>query len=175
MKIAIIGHSGAGKSTLARQLAENYSIEVLHLDTVNFLPNWQERPEEESLEIVAEFMQKESWIIEGNYRAFYQKERMEQADEIVFLNFNRFTCLHRAIKRARKYKHGTRPDMAEGCAEKMDGEFAWWVFCKGRNRKRRKHYNSIVKQYNEKTTVLKNTKQVKNYLEKIKLHTNEVQ
>jgi len=43
MKIAVIGYSGAGKSTLARVLGERFGIPVLHFDTVQFTPNWQER------------------------------------------------------------------------------------------------------------------------------------
>ena len=45
MKIAVLGYSGAGKSTLARMLGEYYNIPVLHLDTVQFLPNWKIRDE----------------------------------------------------------------------------------------------------------------------------------
>lgn len=43
MKIAILGYSGSGKSTQARQLANDYKMPVLFLDTVHFLPNWVER------------------------------------------------------------------------------------------------------------------------------------
>lgn len=41
MKIAIIGYSGAGKSTLAKILGARYDAEVLPLDRVFWLPNWQ--------------------------------------------------------------------------------------------------------------------------------------
>ena len=47
MKIAIIGHSGSGKSTLARKLSQQYNLPVLHFDTVQFLPDWEIRSEEE--------------------------------------------------------------------------------------------------------------------------------
>ena len=43
----IIGFSGAGKSTLAKKLGEIYNAEVLHFDTINFLPGWKEREKEE--------------------------------------------------------------------------------------------------------------------------------
>jgi Adenylate kinase and related kinases len=43
MKIAIIGYSGSGKSTLAAKLGKFYHAEVLHLDSVHFLPGWVER------------------------------------------------------------------------------------------------------------------------------------
>ena len=56
MKIAILGYSGSGKSTLARALGELYGVPVLHLDTVQFLPDWQVREQDEQLAIVQDFM-----------------------------------------------------------------------------------------------------------------------
>ena len=47
MKIEIMGYSGSGKSTLCRKLADTYGLPALHLDTVQFLPNWKERDEKE--------------------------------------------------------------------------------------------------------------------------------
>lgn len=47
MKIAIVGYSGSGKSTLARILAKKYQTDVLHFDTVQFLPNWGIRSDAE--------------------------------------------------------------------------------------------------------------------------------
>ena len=43
MKIAILGYSGSGKSTLARELAKIYNTDILHFDTIQFLPNWEVR------------------------------------------------------------------------------------------------------------------------------------
>ena len=40
VKIAVLGYSGSGKSTLARLLAEKYRVDILHFDTVQFLPGW---------------------------------------------------------------------------------------------------------------------------------------
>ncbi len=37
-KIQIIGFAGSGKSTLASKLAERFSLPVLYLDTVSWLP-----------------------------------------------------------------------------------------------------------------------------------------
>ena len=53
---------------------------------------------------------------------FYER-RMEEADIIILLLFNRFSCLYRAYCRYIRYKNTTRPDMAEGCKEKFDLEF----------------------------------------------------
>ena len=56
MKIAILGTSGSGKSTLAKQLGEQYSAPVLHLDAVHFLPGWVERTPEEEKTILSRFL-----------------------------------------------------------------------------------------------------------------------
>ena len=47
MKIVVNGYSGSGKSTLARRLGKLYQIPVLHLDTVHWLPGWEEKEEEQ--------------------------------------------------------------------------------------------------------------------------------
>ena len=100
MKIAIIGYSGSGKSTLARILAEKYSVDVLHFDTVQFLPNWEIRSDEEKKQITKDFLDThESWVIDGNYSKLSYERRMEEADQIILLLFNRFSCLFRAFLR----------------------------------------------------------------------------
>ena len=89
MKVAIIGFSGAGKSTLAKKLSEIYQEEVLYLDTVFWLPNWVERPREETLKIVGDFLDTHNgWVIDGSYGAFHQERRLEEADEIIILSLN---------------------------------------------------------------------------------------
>ena len=164
MKIAILGYSGSGKSTLARQLADLYRIPVLFLDTVQFTPGWQERSREEARSIVQAFMQNESWVIDGNYTGFLQEDRLAQADRIVFMDFPRRVCLYRAFKRYFQNRNRTRESMADGCIEKIDGAFVWWILQAGRTRERRDHYRQITVNYKEKTVVLKNKKQVNDYL-----------
>ncbi|MDB8794576.1 DNA topology modulation protein [Romboutsia sp. 1001216sp1] len=167
MKIAIIGYSGSGKSTLARKLAKYYKAPVLFLDTVNFLPNWIERDRDEGRLIVCDFMKNDSWIIDGNYSDFFQKERLEQADKIIFLKFPRRICIYRALKRYFRYKNTTREDMAKGCIEKIDLEFIWWILYEGRTKKIRNHYKQIEKNFKNKIVVLKKAKEVNLFLQKI--------
>lgn len=166
MKIAIIGYSGAGKSTLARRLGELYGIPVLHLDTVHFLPNWEERERSEKQKIVSDFMNdNESWVIDGNYSKLFSAERLEQADMIVMLLFNRFNCLWRAIKRYREFKGRTRPDMSDGCAEKIDLEFVWWILHDGRTKSKKADYKAISAKYPDKVTVMKNQRELDVFLQ----------
>lgn len=168
MKIALLGFSGAGKSTSAKLLAEHYKCPLLYLDKIQFLANWVERDTEEGRAMV-HFFQKENeaWVIDGNYPKFCQAERLEQADQILFFSFNRFTCFRRALRRNHQYAGRTRESITDGCNEKIDLEFAWWILHKGRNRKRKRYYSAIQKAYPEKFIVFRNQKQVDAYLRKI--------
>lgn len=165
MKIAVLGYSGAGKSTLAARLGELYGLPVLHLDKVHFLSNWEERELSEKRRIVADFMNNnDGWVIDGNYSKLFRAERLEQADMIVLMLFDRFSCLRRVIKRYRKFKGKTRPDMGEGCNEKLDLEFIWWVLHGGRTKKKKADYKAICDKYPDKVTVLKNQRQLDEFL-----------
>ncbi|MEG1547146.1 MAG: DNA topology modulation protein [Clostridia bacterium] len=164
MKIAILGYSGSGKSTLAKHLASTYDIPVLYLDTVQFLPYWRERDRDEARAIVAEFMQQKSWVIDGNYATFLQEERLAQADYIIYLNFPRFVCLWRILKRYCRYKNISRESITDDCNEKIDLEFIWWVLYEGRTQSKRRHYKQIVNTYKGKSIVLKNQKQLDEFM-----------
>lgn len=168
LRIVVIGYSGSGKSTLADALGKQYKIPVLHLDSVHFLPGWQEREDTEKRQIVAGFMRENNdWVIDGNYRRLHYGERTEQADMIVELLFNRFVCLRRVWKRYRKYKGKTRPDMGEGCLEKLDWEFVTWVLRDGRTKNKKRHYKAVCERYPDKTVVLKNQRDVNKFLREL--------
>ena len=169
MKIAIMGHSGSGKSTLAQLLAEKHHIPALHLDTVQFLPGWVIRDQSEKERIVLEFLNTHSqWVIDGNYSKLSFDRRVEEADFIILLLFNRFSCLHRAYRRYRKFKQSTRPDMAQGCNEKFDFTFMKWILWEGRTKQKREQFRQVATQYHHKTIVIKNQKQLDRYIESIK-------
>ena len=161
MKIAILGYSGSGKSVLAQRLADKYGTDVLHFDTVQFLPNWEIRAEEDKRRLTEEFLDShDRWVIDGNYSKLSYERRMEEADRIILLLFNRFSCLRRVTCRYRRYKNTTRPDMAEGCREKLDAEFIRWVLWKGRSKTARARYKDVALKYPNKVTVVKNQRQL---------------
>ncbi len=167
MRIMIIGFSGAGKSTLARILGEHFSIEPVHLDSVYWLPDWKDREREEMKRIVGDIIKEENWIIDGTYSYAYLNERAERADMIIFLDFNRFLCLYRVIKRYFMYKGKTRPDMGEGCSEKLDFEFIKWVFYESRKRKKRKKRYELIRnaeKNGKKVYILKSPEGVRKFL-----------
>ena len=166
MKIQIIGYSGAGKSTLAKYLGKFYNLPILHMESLNFLSNWVERDRLELNQIVDKFLlDNDSWVIDGNYFRI-SPIRYEQADLVIYLKYNRLTCLKGVIKRYKKFKHSSRPDMAEGCKERLNFSFLMWVIFLGRTKKRRRHMEEVVK--NAKSSlVFKNRKQLNKYLKEL--------
>ena len=165
MKIIIIGYSGSGKSTLTTKLAQYYSIPKLHLDMLQFLPNWEMSDRSWMQEQVKTFLNENlSWVIDGNYSSCCYEERMEQADQIIFLNFSRWDCLLRAAKRYPKNRGKVRGSMAQGCPEKFDWEFIRWILLDVRTANIRKRYEKLQKMYPYKFIVLHNQKELDNFL-----------
>ena len=165
MKIAVIGYSGSGKSTLARILGERYGLPVLHFDRVHWVTGWQERDRAEVHQMVRGFMEKPAWVIDGNYTKFEYQRRMTEADLILFLDFPRLLCLWRVWRRYLCHRGRTRPDMGEGCPERLDLAFILWVLWEGRTGQKRDEYRRILAQYPEKTVVLKSQREIDQYLE----------
>lgn len=126
-RIMLIGSGGAGKSTLARRLGENLHIEVIHLDTLMWRPDWQFVEKVEQIQIQRKLVQKDEWIIDGNYSSTFDI-RLDRADTIIFLNYSRYLCLYRALKRMVHYRNKTRPDMVEGNNERLDVNFLKWIW-----------------------------------------------
>ena len=169
MKIAIVGYSGSGKSTLAQELSQKYETDVLHFDAVQFLPDWEIRSDEEKKRITEIFLDRhDSWVIDGNYSKLFYERRMEEADTIILLLFNRFSCLCRAYRRYIKYKNTTRPDMAEGCKEKFDLAFVKWILWDGRRKREKERYKGLISKYGDKVVVINNQKQLDIYIQKYK-------
>ena len=118
-KIAIIGSPGAGKSTLAQQLGESLNIEIIYLDRYFWQPDWRKKPRDARIEILNELVRKERWIIEGTYLDS-SEPRLNAADTIIFLDIPPWLCLHRIRQRHNKYKGQPRPDLPDGCSDKLN-------------------------------------------------------
>ena len=131
-RIMVVGSGGAGKTTLALKLGEATGLPVIHLDRHNWNPGWVPTPEDEWKEIVRELAATDRWIIDGNYGGTLIT-RARRCDTIVFFDFNRLISLWGAVKRATFHRGRSRPDMAEGCSERLDLAFLRWIW----------NYNSV--------------------------------
>lgn len=126
-KILLIGSGGSGKSMLARELGMRLGIDVYHLDALLWKPNWTPATRQEQISIQSELMERDSWIIDGNYGGTLDL-RVDAADTIVFLDLPRTVCTYRVLKRMLKYRGKTRPDMGPDCEERFDPKFLKWVW-----------------------------------------------
>lgn len=172
MKIMIVGHSGTGKTVLALSLAKHYDIEALHLDAVQYKTGWKNRRNEETTKIMEDFMNNnDSWVIDGNYRRREFFQRANQADTIYYLNYDRFTCLLRAIKRRITYRNIKRVSLADGCHDRLNPSFIYWILIKGRTKKYMKTYDDLKKYYSEKLIEFNKPEQLDEYLNNLGIKT----
>lgn len=161
-RIIIIGCGGAGKSTLARKLGEVLDLPVVHLDKLFWKPGWVETSHEEFDALLAQELAKDHWIMDGNFNRT-MPERMKRCDTIIYLDFSRLACLMGVLKRIITTYGKVRPDMGEGCPERIDLEFLKWVW--NFNKNKRKSYYELLNSLGDKQVyILKNRREVNTFL-----------
>ena len=165
-RIIIIGCGGAGKSTLARKLGEVLDLPVVHLDKLFWKTGWVEPSREEFDALLAQELAKDRWIMDGNFKRT-MPERIKRCDTIIYLDFSRFACLMGVLKRIITTYGKVRPDMGEGCPERIDLDFLKWVWNFNKN-KRESYYKLLNEVENVETIVLKNRSAVKLFLKSLK-------
>ncbi|HEY2698886.1 MAG TPA: DNA topology modulation protein FlaR [Pseudonocardiaceae bacterium] len=124
-RIAIIGCAGAGKSTLARDLGKRLDLPVTHLDRLFWQPGWQPTERTRWQEIQRELVAGGQWVLDGNYDSTLEI-RVAAADTVIFLDFPRWLCLSRVIRRTIASRR--RDTQAPGCPDKVDREFLAWIW-----------------------------------------------
>ncbi len=162
-RIMIIGCGGAGKSTLARQLGDKLGLPVVHLDQLWWKPGWEHISREEFDAVHRAEIEKARWILDGNFNHTIL-ERLQHCDTVLYLDFSRMACLMGIAKRIATTYGKVRPDMGEGCPERIDLDFLKWVW--HFNKKNRKRYHSLLRSAEGvEVIVLKNRKAVKAFLD----------
>lgn len=125
-RIAVLGSSGAGKSTLAVMLGADTGLPLVHLDKEYWQPGWVEPDRDAWNARLADLAAAPEWIIDGQYGSSLHT-RLERADLAIFLDLPTRICLWRVMKRIASTYGRVRPDMGEGCPEKLDLGFLHWV------------------------------------------------
>lgn len=126
-RILILGPSGSGKSTVGKRIGRVLGIPAVHLDMHYWKPNWVETPKDEWPDKVKELIASETWVMDGNYTSTL-KMRAEVADTIIFLDMTRRSSYFRVVARYLRNRGKTRPDVTEGCPEKIDMDFIRWIW-----------------------------------------------
>lgn len=125
-RVIIIGPCGSGKSTLARELAPLMGLPLFHMDQLNWNPGWIETERSALRAKVEDVAARDAWLIDGNYGSVLAP-RLERADTVIYLDFPIRLCLWRLIRRIVSHRGQSRPDMPEGCPERFDLAFFWYV------------------------------------------------
>jgi len=147
-RVIIIGCPGAGKTTLSRQLGEKLGLPVIHLDKIFWSPgNWDHLENDAFDEALGQELQKPRWIIEGNYGRTLQL-RLQRCDTVIWLDYSRYACMFGWFKRMVLNWGKVRPDMAPGCVERYDQEFAEFIW--NFNKEKRAKYEAMFAAYPDK-------------------------
>jgi adenylate kinase family enzyme len=162
----VLGSSGSGKSTFARQLGQLLQVQVIHLDSYFWQPNWVATPAQEWQQKLERLLRIDSWVMDGNYTASLDL-RLSFADTVIFLDLNRLICLSRCIKRLLQNWGRNREELAPGCYEKMDWEFFQWIWSYP-NAKR----PGLLKRLeacagNQRVFILRNNGEIADFLDKV--------
>lgn len=127
-RILVVGCSGAGKSTLSRQLSQRLDLPYISMDREFFwLPGWKLRERREIRRMIGEAVAGESWIIDGNSPGTLDL-RLPRTDLVIWLRLPRLLCLKRIVVRRIRHAGTSRPEMADGCPEKIDLDFLRYVW-----------------------------------------------
>ena len=165
-RIQIMGCSGAGKSTLARKLGEKTGLPVVHIDSLFWKSGWVESTKAEIDEKILREASEEKWILDGNYSRTLQA-RLDRCDMVIYLDFPRWFCILSVIRRYLENAGQIRPDMAEGCPEKIDWEFLRWIWMYN-GKHRAKFLEMLGQMPKEKVVILNNRRKVNRFLENFK-------
>lgn len=167
-RILILGCSGSGKSTLARAIHQKEQVELIHLDQLYWKPNWVEPPINVFRENVEREVQKDSWVMDGNYSSTFDL-RFPRATHIVFLDFPTAICLYRILKRYWQFRGQTRPDITSNCPERINWQFIHYVLVYKLTRSPGIHKKLAQLKEKQKFFVLNNARQVAQFISDLPL------
>ncbi|NCP13293.1 MAG: AAA family ATPase [Sphingomonadales bacterium] len=125
-RVLVIGPCGSGKSTLARKLAPKMGLPLIHMDQLGRQAGWVEVEKADLAARLAVAVAGEEWLIEGNYGSTLGP-RLQRADTVIYLDFPIRVCLWRLLRRVATLRGQSRPDMPDGCPERFDAAFFWYV------------------------------------------------
>jgi adenylate kinase family enzyme len=151
-RIVIVGSAGSGKSRLARVLGETLDVPVIHGDKIFWRPGWRDPDNDEFRADVRAYVDKEAWIYDGNLGRVPDIV-LPKADTIIWLEQPTIVCLIRAYSRTLQNLGRTRPDVADGCPEKLS--FALWGYIRNFNSRLKPRIEAWVSEYAPEIQVLR--------------------
>ena len=150
-KIIVIGCPGSGKSTFSRALHKKIGIPLYHLDMMYWNSDKTTVEKSVFLERLTEVINKDEWIIDGNY-ASTMEMRLVECDCVIFLDYPLEICLAGIHERRGK----ARPDMP-WIENEEDTEFM--NFVKGFMENQRPHILELLAKYKDKNIIIFNNRE----------------
>lgn len=97
-RILVIGCPGSGKSYFAKRLGKLLSLPVVHMDNLYWKKDKTSISREELVEKLTPYLEKDAWIIDGNYHNTL-KMRVKYATDVYFLDVPREECVQGMLER----------------------------------------------------------------------------
>ena len=171
-RVVVIGSSCSGKSTFSQKLANKMALEYIELDQLHWLPNWQERADDEFRGLVKQATASDTWVLDGNY-SVVRDIVWPRATKIIWLNHSFRLVLYRSFTRS-IVRAVTKKKLFAGNVETFKQTFfsrdsiILWVL--QTYHQKRKRYNKLLPQLKFQgieIIELNNQKQVQQYLKNI--------
>lgn len=162
-KVIVIGCPGSGKSTFSKALNKITNIPLFHLDMIFWNADKTTVEKAVFLDRLSKILQKDEWIIDGNY-ASTMELRMQECDTVIFLDHPLDICLDGIRERKGK----ARSDLP-WIESNDDAEFI--EFIKSYNSESRPKVMELLEKYSDKDIYIFSTrKQSEEFLNKIQRH-----
>ena len=145
-KVIVIGCPGSGKSTVSRAVHNKLGIPLYHLDMMYWNADKTTVEKSVFLERLSIVLEKDEWIIDGNYGATMEL-RMAACDTVIFLDYSLDVCLDGIRERRGK----PRSDMPWIETEE-DSEFI--EFIKNYNEQQKPKVLELLKKYSDKNIII---------------------
>lgn len=103
-KVIVIGCPGSGKTTFAEKLNKSTGLPLFYLDAIWHKPDRTHISREEYDKRLAEIMQLDEWIIDGNYSRTIEV-RIKMCDTIILFDLPTKVCMEGATERLGKARY----------------------------------------------------------------------
>jgi adenylate kinase family enzyme len=97
-RIHVMGVSGSGKTTVAGRIAARLGVPQVELDAIHWQPNWTMLATAEFRVRVAEALEGDAWVVDGNYNKVRDLV-WERAQQVIFLDLPLGLTIARLLNR----------------------------------------------------------------------------